>query len=117
VPEACKVTSKAPNPIAVCTARDGRERPYRPTQLVCASHRVTPPPMPQLPAQPRRVGLERSTVLLIGDQRRHAVDHLFDPSEPHAEVKPIETLRRGLPRSLPDHRFEPVGAIHEHVKA
>jgi len=116
-PEACEVASKASKPVAVCTARGGSERPYRPTQLVCASNCVTPTPMPQLPSQPRRVVLERSTVLLIGDQRRHAVDHLFDRSEPHAKVKPVETLRRGSPRGLPDNRFEPVGSISEHVKA
>jgi hypothetical protein len=73
--------------------------------------------MPQLPSQPRRVVAERSTVLLVRDRRRDAVDHLLDWPEPHAEVKPIKPLRRRSPRGLPNHRFEAVGSIRKHFQA
>jgi hypothetical protein len=53
-------------------------------------------------------------VLLIGNQRCHAVDHLFDRSEPHVDVKPIETLRRGVAPQPPG---QPIRVRRLHQRA
>ena len=65
-PQTNEVTSNALESFAVRIARRRGHRSDQSTQLFGASHRVTPTPMPQLPAQTRRVRLKRATLFRSG---------------------------------------------------